>query len=169
MRTRARTCPLERKGFKLQEASRLIWTKLNRSPPPADIYIYVLQGGDVEVRRFTEQEIPNLISLDLAQELMRTLGAGMDFPEDVLEGKTIIEAWSFIPVLPPEEVMPILGGMNQELISIQEAIKELREELASIPRITSLTRIIEDLQRRIAARDPDPYHKWKEDRLKEKE
>ena len=55
--------------------------------------------------------------------------------------------------------MPILGGINTEIERLKIEVKNLIQDLASIPRITSFQRQIEALQIQIAKINPDSYHR----------
>lgn len=140
----------------------MLWTKANNFKPPVDIPVYVIFYEETEVtcQIFSEEEMSKIISTSEALSMQQDMEM-----EDILKKYRIISYWSFIPLLPPDEVMPHLTTLNYELEYLKKQVEEIKKEINSIPIMTSFQRQLEALQIQIAKANPDPYHNWKVKRL----
>lgn len=144
----------------------MIWTKASRLTPPCDIPVYVkYKNEDLHVTIFSEENLKELIT---AQNLDQWKEKNKENEFDFSQPR-ILDFWSFIPILPPEEIIPALTNITYEIENIKLNMTKITAEINSIPRITSIQRMIEALQCQIAAIHPDPYQKWKERMVKGEE
>lgn len=142
----------------------MIWTKASRLKPPIGIPVYVrYKGEDLCVEIFNQERLENLVTTQNYEQWKKDNQTD-DYYYEFTEPK-ILEFWSFIPVMPLEEIVPHLAKLNDQITRIEMRLKEMLEELTSIPRITSIQRMIENLQVQIANIRPDPYQKWHNDDL----
>ena len=150
----------------------MLWTKGNHIKPPAHIPIYLKSeySDFVYPEILTDEEIETILSPNelviLNQKLVEE-GKDEEEIEEELQKYRVVTMWSFIPLLPPDEIMPHLTKVNYETERLKLCINELQKELTSIPRIQNIQRQIEALQFQIANVNPDPYQKWRCEKLKE--
>lgn len=151
----------------------MIWTKANRIPPPLNIPLYVvLEDDTVLTKVYTEENMVHFHTLNNKQKIKETLKEEDPDVEDweiemMLGNMEFVKFWSFIPLLPPDEIMPALSKFNEELTQLKITVQKLKDEIISIPRITSIQRQIEALQIQISHANPDSYHQWKEERIRQ--
>lgn len=153
----------------------MFWNKVSRIAPPADIPVYVVdQENCVKVKIFSESDLKNLLDPSQIEDTFKkTLWdeLGQNRPdllgmEEFLKDKLIFEHWSFIPLLPPDEIFPFMTSINNQLTRLQEEVKNLRKEICNIPRITSFAKRLDALQMQIAKHFPDTYHQSRVSKLK---
>jgi hypothetical protein len=138
---------------------KMIWTKASRLKPPIGIPLYVrYKGEDLNIEIFSKEMLENLVTMQNYEQWKKDNQTD-DYHYEFMESK-ILEFWSFIPVLPPDEIIPHLAELNDQITRIEIRMREMVDELTNIPRINSIQRMIEGLQIQISNIHPDPYQKW---------
>lgn len=145
----------------------MILTDANKIKPPVDIYVYAFWNNSqsAEVFKFSEEELKKpLTKTDYELKKLNS-----EHKVEVLEEekeKRYLQYWSFIPLLPPDQVTKHLNYQTQAILDIYDQIKKIREELQSIPKIDSIMQMIHALQIQIGQVNPDPYHAFTLEKLK---
>lgn len=152
----------------------MIWTDINYFSPPSNIWIYVqYNDGKFYAHLFTPEEVPNLLSLSKINIKIQLIKEDNNLDEEEkeeqiqeLKMETYIIGWSFIPMIPPGKINPILDELTQKVYELENRIEKLKKELNSINNMDCIMNIINNLQMQISSLNPDEYHKWKVNRLR---